>query len=523
MRFVVIVLILINIFSLSGQNKRSVLERLDSLVENRDYFIEKRNSQLVTLKQLYNKANDEREKYNIGNEIFRLYSKFDKDSAIFYVNANYDIAVRMNDKEKIVTSRMNYVFMMAALGMYKECFDYLPKFAPDSYSPKVRYQYYKLCEYVYQGLRVYSAEPYSSYYKSKIDSIYDMILSDYDSSSTEYKEAYIKKSYNDKDFKTTIKLIEDYMHNIPYDTNEYAMMLYILANSYKEIGDEENYLNYMSNVAEVDIITAVKEYRALKELAEYLYSKGDIERAYRYSRRSLEDAELFNARQQTLEVARIQPIINEAYQKQIKDNERKFKNLSLLLAICLLMLLAAILFIIRQMKLLKAADENNKNLILHLSEVNHIKEEYIGHFMKLCSEYIIKIDEFRILVNRKLKSGQYDDLHKLTSNKKLIDKEQEELYRKFDTSFLQLYPNFVSDINNLLKEELRFELKKDELLNNELRICALIKLGIRDSSHISEFLGYSPNTIYTYRTKVRNRAINRESFEKDIVNLGNVY
>lgn len=523
MKSVIIFLMLLNVFSLSGKNEKSVLERLDSLVENRDYFIEKRNNQLVALKQLYDKANDKREKYNIGNEIFRLYSKFDKDSAIFYVKANYDIAKKINDKELIVTSRMNYVFMMAALGMYKECFDDLPKFAPDSYSPKVRYQYYKLCEYVYQGLRIYSAEPYSSYYKCKIDSIYDEVLSEFDCSTNEYKEAYIKKSYSSKDFKTAIKLIEDYLHNIPYETNEYAMMVYMLANSYKEIGDEEKYLSYMAHVAEVDIKTAVREYWALKELAEYLYSKGDIERAYRYSRRSLEDAELFNARQQTLEVARIQPVINEAYQKQIKKNERKFKNLSLLLAICLLMLFVAILFIIRQMRLLKVADENKKNLILHLSEVNHIKEEYIGHFMKLCSEYIIKMDEFRILVNRKLKSGQYDDLHKLTSNKKFINKEQEELYRKFDTSFLQLYPNFISDINSLLKEELRFELKKDELLNNELRICALIKLGIKDSAHISEFLGYTPNTIYTYRTKVRNRAINRDSFENDIVNLGNIY
>ena len=523
MKSVVIVFILLNIFNLSGQNKRSILERLDSFVENRDYFIEKRNNQLVTLKHLYIKANDKREKYNIGNEIFRLYSKFDKDSAIFYVKANYDIAVKINDKEKIAISRMNYVFMMAALGMYKECFDYLPQFTPDSYSPKVKYQYYELCEYIYQGLRVYSSEPYSSFYNCKIDSIYDKILSDFDYSTNEYKETYIKKSYNSKDFKTVIKLIEDYRLNIPYNTNEYAMMVYMLANAYKEIGDEEKYLNYMSQVAEVDIITAAKEYRALKELAEYLYSKGDIERAYRYSRRSLEDAELFNARQQTLEVARIQPVINEAYQKQMKENERKFKNLSVLLVICLLMLLVAILFIIRQMRLLKAADENKKNLILRLSEVNHIKEEYIGHFMRLCSEYIIKIDEFRKLVNRKLKSGQYDDLHKLTSNKKLIDKEQEELYRKFDTSFLQLYPNFISDINKLLKEEFRFELKKDELLNNELRICALIKLGIKDSAHISEFLGYSPNTIYTYRTKIRNRAINRDSFEKDIVKLGNIY
>lgn len=142
--------------------------------------------------------------------------------------------------------------------------------------------------------------------------------------------------------------------------------------------------------------------------------------------------------------------------------------------------------------------------------------------MKLCSEYIVKLDDFRKLVNRKLKSGQYDDLYKFSSSKKSIDKEQEELYRKFDTSFLQLYPNFVSDVNLLLKEELRFELKKDELLNTELRICALIKLGVKDSAKISEFLGYSPNSIYTYRTKVRNRAVNRDTFEKDIAEIGDI-
>lgn len=522
MKYICTFCILLNILSSSAKTIDFSFEKLDSLVENRDYYITRKDEQLKSLKSLYYKTNVLEQKYNIGNEIFRLYSKFDKDSAVYYANANTNLALKLGDMEKIASSKMNYVFMMAASGMYKECFDLLPEFVPESYSTKVKYQFYKLYEYVYQGLQVYSAEPYSSYYTSRIDSVYDIILSTFPPSTVEYKETLVRKAFNNKDYSSTIGLMDDCLKDIPEETNEYAMMLYMLANAYKEMGDEGNYLKNITKVVSIDIRTAVREYRALTELAEYLYQKGDVERAYMYSRRSLEDAEFFNARQHTLEVARIQPIINDSYQRLIKEGELTFRNLSLLLAGCTVLLILAVLFILRQMKLLKKADSHNKAMILRLSEVNHVKEEYIGHFMKLCSEYILKLDDFRKLVNRKIKSGQYDDLYKLTSSKKNIDKEQIELYRKFDTSFLQLYPNFVSDINRLLKPEFRFELKKDELLNNELRICALIRLGVKDSAQISEFLGYSPNTIYTYRTKVRNRAENRDDFEKDIVLLGEI-
>lgn len=515
-------IILINVFPISANFRNSGLETLDSLVDNRSYYIAKKKNQLSTLTHLYNKTNDRKEKYNLGNEIFKLYSKFDKDSAIYYAKSNFHTAKELKDKNKIATAEMNYIFMMAASGMYKECFDYLPLLNPQNYTPEIKYQYYKLYEYIYQGLQVYSSESYRQFYTLKIDSIYQITLDSFEPTSLEYKETLARKAYNQKNFNRTINLINNFLPNIPKGTNEYAMVLYMLANSYKEISDEKNYLKYITEVAKVDIRTAVREYRALTELAAYLYSKGDVKRAYEYSRRSLEDAKSFNARQHTLEVARMQPIINDAYQQQINEGKIMFRNLSIILLACLLLLLLATLLIIHQIRLLKKANSEKQNMIKKLSEINHIKEEYIGHFMKLCSEYIIKLDDFRKLVNRKLKSGQYDDLYKLSSSKKTIDKEQEDLYRKFDTSFLQLYPNFVSDINTLLKEEFRFELKKDELLNTELRICALIKLGVKDSAQISEFLGYSPNSIYTYRTKVRNRAINRENFEKDVTNIGNI-
>lgn len=522
MRYFLIVIILINILSMSAKDYDYSFDRLDSLVANRDYFIDRKKNQLSSLKQLYVKTGDLNARYDIGSEIFKLYSKFDRDSAVFYARANYATAMKINDKDKVASAKMNYVFMMAASGMYKECFDYMPRFTPDEYSSEVKYQYYKLYEYIYQGLQVYSSDSFSRNYTSVIDSIYGVTLSALDSTSYEYRETLARRAFNNKDFNSSISLIYDCLPYLSKGTNEYAMVLYMLANAYKETGDEDNYLRYITEVVEVDIRTAVREYRALTELAEFLYQKGDIERAYTYSRRSLEDAEIFNARQHTLEVARIQPIINDAYQKRIKEGQMMFRNLSFVLAGCMILLLLAVVFIVHQIRQLRKANKEKEGMIVRLSEVNHVKEEYIGHFMKLCSEYIVKLDDFRKLVNRKLKSGQYDDLYKFSSSKKSIDKEQEELYRKFDTSFLQLYPNFVSDVNLLLKEELRFELKKDELLNTELRICALIKLGVKDSAKISEFLGYSPNSIYTYRTKVRNRAVNRDTFEKDIAEIGDI-
>lgn len=156
----------------------------------------------------------------------------------------------------------------------------------------------------------------------------------------------------------------------------------------------------------------------------------------------------------------------------------------------------------------------------HLRQANHIKEEYIGHFLNLCSLYIEKLDNFRRTVNRKITAGQTEELLKLTKSSQFAGMEQKEFYANFDNAFLHLYPDFVTEFNRLLQPEERFIMKPGELLNTELRIFAIIRLGIDDSSKIANFLHYSINTIYTYRNKVKNRAINRENFEEEIMKIG---
>lgn len=218
-----------------------------------------------------------------------------------------------------------------------------------------------------------------------------------------------------------------------------------------------------------------------------------------------------------------------------KQNGRLQQNL-LLITLLLILLLVALIYIYRQMK--KLADARNHlqtannqlnalneelrqmNTCLsatnvELSESNQIKEEYIARFIKLCSTYIDRLDAYRRMVNKKLSAGQIAELLKITRSQDAMDEELEELYVNFDTAFLHLFPDFVNKFNALLHEDGQIILKKGELLNTELRIFALIRLGIDDSSQIAEFLRYSVNTIYNYRAKVKNKAcVSRDDFEK---------
>ena len=155
-----------------------------------------------------------------------------------------------------------------------------------------------------------------------------------------------------------------------------------------------------------------------------------------------------------------------------------------------------------------------------LSESNRVKEEYIGRFMSLCSQYIDKLDNYRKMVNKKMKNKELEELFLLSKSTELKEKELEELFLNFDSVFLHLFPNFVNDFNDLLQPEVRVQPKEDNRLTTEIRIFALIRLGIEDSSKIAEFLHYSVNTIYNYRARIKNGAIgNREQFERQIKTL----
>ena len=180
----------------------------------------------------------------------------------------------------------------------------------------------------------------------------------------------------------------------------------------------------------------------------------------------------------------------------------------------------AIAWIYHQMKRLAATRNNLEQMNGQLQISNNIKEEYIGRFLKLCSTYIDRLDAYRRMVNKKISNGQTEELLKMVRSHDVLDADLKELYENFDKAFLHLFPDFVKNFNELLQPEMRIVLRKGELLNTELRIFALIRLGIDDSSQIAEFLRYSVNTIYNYRAKVKNKAcISRDDFEARVMEI----
>ena len=266
-------------------------------------------------------------------------------------------------------------------------------------------------------------------------------------------------------------------------------------------------------------------------LAQLLYENGDMERAYQYMRFSWNATKFYNARLRSWQSADVLSLIDC---DELKQNDRLQQYLVLITAL-LVLLIGALGYIYRQMKKLAVArnhlqtanhqlNQLNEELQqmnacltstnAELSESNQIKEEYIARFIKLCSTYINRLDAYRRMVNKKVSAGQIAELLKITRSQDALDEELEELYANFDTAFLHLFPDFVKKFNALLQDNEQIILKKDELLNTELRIFALIRLGIEDSSQIAEFLRYSVNTIYNYRAKVKNKARgSREDFE----------
>jgi cell division protein FtsL len=325
-------------------------------------------------------------------------------------------------------------------------------------------------------------------------------------------------------------------------TREYSMITFDRSLSYQLQNNTEQREKYLILSAMSDIRAAVKDNASMAALSTILYHQNKIDRAYEYIKFSFEDAAYFNSRLRYMQISNILPVVTAAYQSKSDKQKAHLRNLLIIISLLSIVLLLAILLIYNQVKKLAKArkelqtvnlklqdlnvhlsDANTRlnELNNELSESNHVKEQYIGNFFSICSDYIDKLDGFRRNVNKQIADREVAELFEKTKSKRLIDDEIREFYDNFDHTFLQIYPDFVEDFNALLNEDEQIILKKGELLNTELRIFALIRLGISDSAAIAKLLRYSVNTIYNYRVKVKNRAsVPRDDFENYVMKIG---
>ena len=220
-----------------------------------------------------------------------------------------------------------------------------------------------------------------------------------------------------------------------------------------------------------------------------------------------------NVRMRTVSIARLLPMIDEAYREKINASRDELMVYFLLVTF-LLIVSAALLVVLFRMN--KRSSEKTRKL----ARTSELQESYIGHFIGLCSTYANRLQSLQKLVGRKLASGQADELQKMIKSGKFGEDQNEEFYKIFDSAFLDIYPDFIENVNELLRPEEALELKKERELSAELRIYAFVRLGVDESTRIAQMLNYSVSTVYAYRNRMRNRAIDRENFDRDVMNIG---
>ena len=534
----------------SQEDFSAVLLRLDSTISKSNLYTQERERRIESYKKKLRHIKPfSTTEYETNSLLYKEYQPYICDSAILYQNKNIEIALHLHDKNKEYESKLEMAYLMGSVGSYKEAVDLLEDIDYSRLSNQRLINYYNTYLRVYGELASYTQDKRESkvYWKvfdAKLISLKATITPD-NPLYLQLKEDSARNAYK---FDVALKLNDISLSNTTSGTPDYALVTFRRSQLYQWQGNKEKQKYYLALSAISDIQSAIKDQASLMMLAQILYEEGDIGNAYNYIRFSWDATMFYNAKLRNLQSSSIFSLIDKTYKAKIENQKTKLQNYLILTSSLLLLLVFTLFIIYRQIKRLSIAKKNLQhannelnhlnveliklnddlttvNQILNLtnnelSESNTIKEAYIGRFIELCSTYINKIDNFRKKVHNKIKDGNINDAKLMTQSQDIVDEEFDELYQNFDNTFLQLFPNFVEKVNELLNENDRFVLKKDEPLNPELRIIALIRLGISDGIKISQFLRYSLTTVYNYRTKTKNRTyLQKEEFDNRISHI----
>lgn len=540
------------------EENRKLLHSLDSLLEQQDLFVRVKEERIKQLKMQYSRVKDVKELYAMNRMVYLEYRVYDADSALHYINKNIQLAQQTNNRTWEVVSLLEQSFVLTSSGLLTEALKAVSDIQPEELPQNLRSEYFgRLCT-LYSRLRDYSSENsqlsehYNNLQKAFRDSVYLTATPD----ELRYWNCRAWLYLGTPEIEPVKQAFEENKQTLSNDSRKYSIATYNLSAIYRSENNESKYLENLILSAMADIWSVNGDIGSLQEIAEYLFKHGEIDRAYNYILYCSQKAMLFHNRVRIVKMSHLQNQIYKAYQEQSRTQQKRLQASLIAVSFLFLVLIGAFLFIRKQMRRLKEAnlklDSTNQKLSVNmdalstahqrleevnmqlkdlntqlqevndqLRESNYVKEEYIGYVFNICSTYISKLEEFRKNINRKLKVGQIEDVKAMTDSSATASNELKEFYQNFDTIFLHLYPDFVSDFNALLLPEERIELKEGELLNTELRIHALIRLGITDSVKIADFLHCSAQTVYNNRLRTRNKSIiPKEDFINAVKKLG---
>ena len=528
-----------------NKNIKDLYEQLDQAIEQSQYYINQKESRITKIKKQSRQGHTPPQLLTAYYKLYEEYKTYKSDSSIYYIHQAIDLAKRNNMKSDITKLRSLLALQYSTSGAFTEALHVLKSIDKKTLNNSNKKDYYIAFYHVYGELgftNINIDTELSQEFYSKQDCYRDTLFSILSPNSEDYlmRKEVLLTSQNK--LKEALKINDIRLSKCKKGSHEYGIVAYYRYLIYRSLKDEDMVKYWLLQSAICDVKCAINDQASLRILAEILSKEKDVERSYKYINFSWKANKKFCTRIRSWQISPVLGTIDHNYQAELKKANHRL-IFAIICVSLLVIALALLTFYVNKQKsyLSNARNElkktntqleelNNKlsstNGMLKasndkLNESNGVKEEYIGQFLGACSHYIDKLDKMRLNVNKMVKNKQYNELYSMTKSSEVKEQELEELYANFDKVFLNLFPNFVEDLNGLLKEECQIHLSSPNKLSAIVRVFALIRLGIDDSTKIAEFLHYAVNTIYNYRAKLRNGALNdRNEFEKKVRELG---
>lgn len=499
----------------STSDADQMLRRLDRELEQRDNLIDRRSARIDSIARHINLG-------RLSINDFKLFGKaaigFDNGLALNIFSRGQAYADSIGDHRSATEFKLRSVSLMPLSGVTAEAIEIFQSIDTVGLDTPMMRLYYEA------GSKMYG-------YIATIYRDYPMFHDSYDSLSlrmmshavalnklaplpapssrlvTEGEYLYLTGRHNQ-----ARKLLLEVLDSTSVTDNNYAIAAYLLASIAGDLGNENELTYYLALSALADTRAATREVTSLQRLGQLMLERDDIGRAHSYLSKAMQNAAEAHVATRMVQTAAALPLIEQVHNRELELSRRRIYTLIVVMAILIVMLAAALVAYHRKSVYRRRLQE-------HLEASNLTKEIYISRFLDLCAIYMDKLNQFCKVASNKISTGQVDELYRLTKSGKFVEHNSSDFYEVFDDAFLHMYPDFLEKVNKLLRDDAQITLRDGEKLNTDLRILAFMHLGIDDTARVGRILNYSVNTIYAYRNKLRNRAIDRDNFEAAIAAL----
>ncbi len=513
--------------------------RLDSLIAKQPHIIAEKEARLAQMKAGLAHESNPRGRFGALKRLYEEYSAYQYDSAYAYVNQCISLAQSMGDASLLNESRLNLAHILSTACLMDKAHQTLSQIDTTLLSPEQLILYHRTRTdlLIYQAEYMQGTQYAEEYVRQLVDERRAAIMTNVPHDDVNYLLTLAETLADDRKPEQAIELLERLLPNYHSGERLYSIITSTMSFHYSQMGEKGKQMEYLIKSAESDLEGCIRENTSLRTIADLLFDEGDIDRAYRYMRVAVDDANFYGTRLRNIQSSHIVPKILDAYQTKQERNHRNMMWLLGIISVIALLLVGGVIAIYQLLKRYRRLNEQKKAINEQLHQVNvqlgdtveqlhesngllrereKLKEEYIARFLTLSSRFVDRGEEQRKALYRLYRDRKTEDLARELKSTHFGNENAKLFYENFDHAFLNIYPTFVDEVNKLLQEDGKIEVKQGRRLTTESRVLALIRIGITDNQSIANILRASLTTIYTYRSKLKARAINKDDFEAQV-------